>query len=628
MKHTRLVYLVILLSISLLSVYGENVKTVELDRAGSLKEALGADYMTITDLTVKGPINYADYQVLQEMCVYTDETVLTSLNLEECISDEIPGGIFWDTQLKKLVLPKTITKIESGACSSAAFESIVIPEGVKEIDGAFVKCNNLKSIHIPASVEKISNSAFAASSNLTVFTIDENNKNFSSKDGVIFNKAGTELILFPCAKESPYEIPENVHAIQDYAFFCCEGLTSLTIPNHVLTVGEYAFSGTSNLRNVDLPAHIKRIEECAFSGVLYTSLVIPDEVEFIGEGAFGGQYETLTIPDNVKIIENNAFPAVKKVILGKKVESIGNNFLDDDRTEEIYCLNPVPPVSTSEYVYEKRCKLYVPKGAKAAYAAASPWKDYISVYEMEGEEINITLNKTELILHRNDSFQFTATISPESAQGEKIVWRVVPDVHATIDENGLLYVEECGELSVEATIGTAVTTCKVTVIEREDTPLIKEEITDNSITLSIPEEVNAQKYITSIYLDKEKKESFNNHYYEINGKEIKLTNLEPNTTYYIEVEGITNYRPVYRYMIELKTSGTTANEPVIESDTFTLNGNILTIHSALPQWLYIFTMEGKLIQKLQVAGEKSISLSQGSYIVSFEKTKGKIVIIK
>lgn len=127
---------------------------------------------------------------------------------------------------------------------------------------------------------------------------------------------------------------------------------------------------------------------------------------------------------------------------------------------------------------------------------------------------------------------------------------------------------------------------------------------------------------------KEKEQAPGYHSYEINGKEIKITNLESNTTYYIEVEGITNYKPVYRYTIEVKTYGTTANEPVIESEELTINGNILSIQSVLPQWIYIFTIEGKLIQKQQVVGQKDISLSQGSYIVSFANKRGKIVIIK
>lgn len=630
MKRIRISFLFISFFIALLPVYGENVKTVEVYSSGSLKDTLGSDYMKITDLTVKGPINYNDYKTLQEMCAYTPETALTSLNLEECISDAIPAGIFWDTHLEKLILPKTITKIGDGACSSTTFESIVIPEGVKEITGAFIQCRNLKSIHIPASVEEISYPAFTACTNLTEFTVDENNKNFSSKEGVLFNKVGTELILFPCAKKSPYEISEKVHTIQAYAFAHCEGLTSIIIPDNITTIGEFAFADVSNLKNVDLPAHIKRIEKCAFSGVSYTNLVIPNEVEFIGDGAFiGGLFETLTIPDNVKIIENNAFPAVKKIILGKNVESIGNNFLADDRTEEIYSLNPTPPVSNCEYVYEKRCKLYVPQGAKAAYAAASPWKDYTSVYEIESGEITITLNETELTLHRNDSFQFTATISPENAQEQKIVWRVIPDIHATIDDSGLLYVEENGELTIEATCGTASAICKVNVIEREDVPLVKEEVTENSVTLSIPDEGQAQKYNVAVYLNEEKEQPFDNYSYEINGKEIKITNLESNATYYIEVEGITNYKPIYRNTIEVKTSGyTAANEPVIVSYKLSVAGNILIIHSEYSNWVSIFTLGGKLVQKQLVHGQKYIPLSPGSYIVSFSEKEGKIIIIK
>lgn len=57
----------------------------------------------------------------------------------------------------------------------------------------------------------------------------------------------------------------TVDAIGDFAFYGCDGITSVTIPSSVTTIKEWAFRNCSSLASVDIPASISHIGNLAFS---------------------------------------------------------------------------------------------------------------------------------------------------------------------------------------------------------------------------------------------------------------------------------------------------------------------------------------------------------------------------
>jgi hypothetical protein len=70
-------------------------------------------------------------------------------------------------------------------------------------------------------------------------------------NGVLFNSAGTTLILFPQGI-STYVIPNGTTAIGDKAFYSCSGLTDVTIPASVTAIGSEAFAHCSSLSIVNV----------------------------------------------------------------------------------------------------------------------------------------------------------------------------------------------------------------------------------------------------------------------------------------------------------------------------------------------------------------------------------------
>jgi hypothetical protein len=117
---------------------------------------------------------------------------------------------------------------------------------------------------------------FIECTNLTSITVDNANANYSSLDGVLFNKNKTTLILFPGGKGGSYTtIPNSVTSIGDYAFEFCTNLTSITIPNSVTFIGD-AFQFCTNLTSITIPNSVTSIGGNAFlssgSGLLTVTI--------------------------------------------------------------------------------------------------------------------------------------------------------------------------------------------------------------------------------------------------------------------------------------------------------------------------------------------------------------------
>ena len=188
----------------------------------------------------------------------------------------------------------------------------VMPNSVISIDDdAFDSCINLKSVTIPNSVTSIDSGAFSNCISLTSIEVSGNNKNYSSTDGVLFNKDKSELITYPAGKtDSEYAIPNSVTSIGNYAFACSTNLTSVSIPNSVTSIGYDTFEDCTSLTSVTIPDSVTSIGWDTFENCTsLASITIGNGITSIGLGAFSGctSLTSVTIPDSVTSVGNSAF---------------------------------------------------------------------------------------------------------------------------------------------------------------------------------------------------------------------------------------------------------------------------------------------------------------------------------
>ena len=176
---------------------------------------------------------------------------------------------------------------------------------------AFRNCYALTSMTIPNSVMSIGEEVFFLCAALTSIDVSENNPNYSSLDGVLFDKTKETLIQYPGGKQdTEYSIPGSVTTIENEAFYFCSHLTSVTIPNGATSIGDKAFYYCTGLTSVTIPSSVTSIGEAAFVWCrLLTSVIIPDGVTNIGSSAFAGceGLTSVTIPGSVTNIGDQAF---------------------------------------------------------------------------------------------------------------------------------------------------------------------------------------------------------------------------------------------------------------------------------------------------------------------------------
>ena len=193
----------------------------------------------------------------------------------------------WCDSLTSIVIPNSVTSIGQGAFYNCeGLTSINIPNSVTSIGhGAFAWCTGLTSIVIPNSVTEIGVGVFDDCTGLASIVVESGNPRYDSRNNcnAIIETANNMLIV-GCKNTT---IPNSVTVIGYWAFYSCEGLTSIDIPNSVTEIGEGAFYDCTGLASIVIPNSVTYIGAWAFEGCIgLTSVDISNSVTSIGDSAF------------------------------------------------------------------------------------------------------------------------------------------------------------------------------------------------------------------------------------------------------------------------------------------------------------------------------------------------------
>ncbi len=220
-----------------------------------------------------------------------------------------PGG---DIVIPSELNGRTVTRIaRRGLYDNRNITRVVIPDTVTHIGREGLRDGRmLNTIFLSGSVTNISRPAFNRCHELMYIHVAEDNPEFSSIDGVLFNKDQTAIRRYPIARAGDYTIPDTVTTIINEAFRFCRGLTDITIPDGVTFIGHSAFRGCSSLTEISIPEGVTTIKRRAFKDCIgLSSITIPDGVTTINRRTFRGclNLETVTLPANLTEIREQAF---------------------------------------------------------------------------------------------------------------------------------------------------------------------------------------------------------------------------------------------------------------------------------------------------------------------------------
>lgn len=319
---------------------------------------------------------------LASVTIPTSVTSIGSRAFENCSSltgIEIPSSVTaissstfaGCSSLKSVTIPSSIASIGSFAFANCrALTSFTVPSTVTTIgESAFYGCRKITSFTISSSVTSLGPRPFANCTALPGISVDENNPNYSSQNGVLFNKAKSVLIQCPGAFTGSFSVPASVTSIDSGAFANCNGLSgisvdaanpnyssqngilfdkakslliqcpggftgSFSIPSSVSSIAPSAFSGCGGLTHITLPSSITSIASSTFYGCTgLTEVDIPDTVTLIDTRAFQfcTNLQTVFLPASNLSIKDEAFQHCARLTaislpapplsLGKKVFS-------------------------------------------------------------------------------------------------------------------------------------------------------------------------------------------------------------------------------------------------------------------------------------------------------------------
>lgn len=110
--------------------------------------------------------------------------------------------------------------------------------------------NKVESIKIPETVKDV---RCYNTRNLKKIVVDKSNSNYSSIDGVLFDKNGTTLIHYPSGKEDEtYTVPEGTIEISRRAFSNCKNLKELNVSKNVKYIENAFAMSCQNLESINV----------------------------------------------------------------------------------------------------------------------------------------------------------------------------------------------------------------------------------------------------------------------------------------------------------------------------------------------------------------------------------------
>lgn len=236
---------------------------------------------------------------------------------------------FYGYERDTLNLPASLLTLGDYALAGSDIAFVNIPQSLRNIGAYAFAGTPITEITIPAGVISISPAAFAGCDNLASINVAPGNALYTASEGVLYERSdlGRVLLQYPAAKAgTSYTVPSDVVAIKSKAFDGAR-LTSLVVPDTVTSIEEGAFFGLGSLVSLTVPFVGLSVSSPSTLGGMFGA-VTENTSGAVRQGQ--GYYMVPATLANVTLtnardLANYAFQNLRlaSVNLGNKLETIG-----------------------------------------------------------------------------------------------------------------------------------------------------------------------------------------------------------------------------------------------------------------------------------------------------------------
>lgn len=179
-----------------------------------------------------------------------DRNDITKLILPEGLTELCRTALVNMSNLKEIVLPKTLKKIGFEALAFTGITSITIPESVTEIGYGAFNGSQLKSLHLPKNARP-NGSIVAYCETIKKITVDPTNPYYAADGKYLYSKDnGTAVDYAGGITDKRIVIPNYILNIMHYCFRYNQHIETVITHKNLVKIYYWTFDGCPNLKEV------------------------------------------------------------------------------------------------------------------------------------------------------------------------------------------------------------------------------------------------------------------------------------------------------------------------------------------------------------------------------------------